>query len=337
MLTSIIVVAFNEAAALPRMKQAVDGLALPAGMTLETILIDGGSQDGTVAQAKQLKFTRVLELPQANIPVCRNAGLKAAQGDWLAFIDADCVLAPNWLIHAARLLSRYDQLILGWPAAPPSPGTWVQDAWHIHWMNKNPSVEMEEGERVVKQGGFRMITTRNMIMHRAVAEAVGGFDERLSTGEDTDFVFRASTQGIPVWGLPALASTHLGEPATLRAFYRQQVWHANRRAYQTILDRSGMKEGGNAPLFTALFLVAAMISIISLVAGLYNPLVGVGLFTLPAFLLLLAGRTSLRAKRPLMVAHLAILYGAYGIARSLDLLGFSPHKASWKAGKGTGR
>jgi len=196
---------------------------------------------------------------------------------------------------------------------------------------------MEEGERVVKQGGFRMITTRNMIMHRAVAEAVGGFDERLSTGEDTDFVFRASTQGIPVWGLPALASTHLGEPATLRAFYRQQVWHANRRAYQTILDRSGMKEGGNAPLFTALFLVAAMISIISLVAGLYNPLVGVGLFTLPAFLLLLAGRTSLRAKRPLMVAHLAILYGAYGIARSLDLLGFSPHKASWKAGKGTGR
>ena len=333
MRTSIIVVAFNEAAALPRMKQAVDGLHLPAGMTLETILIDGGSRDGTVALAHQLKFTRVVELPQANIPVCRNAGLKVAQGDWIAFIDADCVLAPGWLNHAATLLQEHKQLILGWPASPPSPGTWVQEAWHIHWMNKNPALDSDHGERVVKQGGFRMITTRNLIMHRAVADAVGGFDESLATGEDTDFVFRASTQGIPAWGLPSLSSVHLGEPSTLRQFYRQQVWHANRRAYKTIVARSGMKEGGNAPLFTAMFIATALVSLSGLIAGWFNPLLGVAIFALPALLLLLATRTCLRAKRPAWIGPLAILYGAYGLARSLDLIGLSPHKPSWKAGR----
>jgi GT2 family glycosyltransferase len=334
MRTSFIVVSFNEAKTLSRVKQALDALDRPRDMAVETILVDGGSSDATVQMARESGFTRILELPGANIPVCRNAGLAEARGDWIAFIDADCVLAPTWLMHAAKLLQTHDRLILGWPASPPSPGTWVQEAWHIHWMNKNRAMETDAGEKVVKQDGFRMITTRNMIFHREVAEAVGGFDEQLATGEDTDFVFRAATQDIPTWGLPSLFSVHLGEPSSLKKFYRQQVWHANRRAYRTILARSGMTTGGNAPLFTAVFLGATVLSIASAAARVLNPLLGVGVFALPLLLLALAGRTAVRAGRPLLMGPLAILYGAYGLARSLDLLGLSPHKPSWKTDRG---
>lgn len=336
MLTSFIVVSFNEAKTLSRVKQALDALDRPRGMEVETILVDGGSRDATVQMARETGFTRILELPGANIPVCRNAGLAEARGDWIAFIDADCVLAPSWLVHAAKLLQAYDRLILGWPASPPSPGTWVQEAWHVHWMNKNLAHETEAGEHVVKQGGFRMITTRNLIMHREVAEIVGGFDETLATGEDTDFVFRASTQGIATWGLPTLSSVHLGEPSNLKKFFRQQLWHANRRAYRTIVARTGMKEGGNAPLFTGLFLLGGAVSLAGIPAGLVNPLFGVAVFTLPLFLLAVAGRTALRANRPLLIGPLAVLYGAYGLARALDLLGLSPHKPSWKTAKTKG-
>lgn len=331
MLISIIVVSFNEARALPPVKKHFDALALPDGARVETILIDGGSRDGTPETAHRLGFAKVVVLPGANIPVCRNRGLREAEGEWIAFVDGDCLLDREWLVHAARLLVKYPALILGWPAAPPSPPTWVQDAWFIHWMNKNPAVEDDAGERVVKKDGFRLITTRNMILHRSVADRIGGFDEELATGEDTDFVFRATMAGIPAWGLPALKSVHLGEPATLRQFFKQQLWHANRKAYQTILAKSGMKTGGNAPLFTALFMGASLLALASLALAVWHPLAAIGALGLPLFLMALAARTCMRAKRPARIPALAVLYGAYGIARSLDLIGLVPHKKNWKA------
>lgn len=331
MLVSFIVVSFNEARTLPRVKEHIDRLALPPNTHIETILIDGGSRDGTPETAHQVGFTKVVVLPGASIPVCRNRGLQEAVGEWIAFVDADCLLDRDWLIHASRLLSKYPDLILGWPAEPPTPRTWVQEAWHLHWMNKNPALEEDAGERLVKRDGFRTITTRNMIFHRHVADRIGGFDESLATGEDTDFVFRATMAGIPCWGMPALKAIHLGEPATLKAFFRQQVWHANRKAYQTILKKSGLKTGGNAPLFTGLFLTLSAVGLVGIGATVFYPLSAALVLPLPASLLALAARTCARARRLDMIPALAVLYGAYGLARALDLVGLSPRKFSWKS------
>ncbi|HMP88959.1 MAG TPA: glycosyltransferase [Kiritimatiellia bacterium] len=330
MLVSFIVVVFNEEKSLPLVKAAFDRLVLPEGVTMETIAVDGGSRDGSVEAARNCGFSKVVELPGANIPVCRNAGIKESSGEVIAFVDGDCILDPDWLVHAFRLLNKHPRLVLGWPASPPSPGTWVQRAWHAHWMNKNPAMENDAGESVVKKGGFRLITTRNMILHRSVTETIGGFDEALSTGEDTDFVFRATMADIPAWGLPALKSVHLGEPDTLKRFFRQQVWHANRLAYKTIVEKSGMKSGGNAPLFTGLFLAGLILVFISIPAGIFLPALWLGLFPLPALLFALAVVTAKRAMDFSLIPPLMVLYGAYGLARCIDLLGFSPRKASWK-------
>jgi len=331
MLVSFIVVTFNEARALPKVHAAVLALQRPEGVEIETIAIDGGSRDGSPEVARRCGFSKVIELPGASIPVCRNAGIHEAQGNWLAFVDGDCVLTADWLQQAAGLMATQPELILGWPASPPTPGTRIQQAWHAHWMTKNPPREMENGQPVVKSGGFRMITTRNMIMHRSVFERIGGFDETLSTGEDTDFVFRATMAGIPAWGLPALQSVHLGEPDTLKKFFRQQLWHANRKAYKTILEKSGMRAGGNAPLFTALFLLLLVLALAGLAGGFLNSIYLAGLIPLPLLLMVLAGRTVLRAGKPGLLLPLAILYGAYGLARVIDLAGLAPRKPSWKA------
>jgi glycosyltransferase involved in cell wall biosynthesis len=331
MLVSIVIVSFNEAHVLTRVKQHIDNLAMPPDAQIETILVDGGSRDGTPELAERLGFTKVVILPGANIPVCRNRGLAEARGEWIAFVDADCLLDRDWLLHAARLLSKYPLLILGWPAAPPSPPTWVQDAWHIHWMNKNPALEEDAGEFLVKREGFRMITTRNMIFQRAVADRIGGFDETLATGEDTDFVFRATMAGIPAWGLPALKAVHLGEPATLRQFFKQQLWHANRKAYRTIMEKSGMRTGGNAPLFTAIFAVLLAAAVVGLAGAWAWPAAAFLAAPLPLLLLALATKMCARARRLERIPALAVLYSAYGLARTLDLIGISPRKLSWKA------
>jgi GT2 family glycosyltransferase len=335
---TIIVVTFNEARHVARLQGSIGSLHKPEGISVETVLVDGGSTDGTADSARAAGFTLVIEIPGGSIPVCRNRGLAEAKGDWIAFVDGDCELAADWLEVAAPLLAEGQPLILAWPAAPPEPMTWVQAAWRFHWLQKNRRFEEHLGARVIRQEGFRLATTRNMIMTRSVAESVGGFNEDLVTGEDTDFAYRAYLAGIPVLGLPTLRAVHHGEPATLRQFFRQQLWHSNRESYRHIMRLTGGKIGGNAPLFSALFLATLLLAsagiLIALITDRRSPIT----LSLP-LLALIAAPAALLSWRGRTLRHfpaLCILYAAYGLARSLDLAGLSRAKATWKAGT-TGR
>jgi len=332
-LISVIVVTFNEGGHVARLKQALDRLGRPPGVSVECVLVDGGSGDDTVDLARRGGFDRIVELPGANIPRCRNAGVKASGGDWIAFIDADCEPAEDWLHEAAFFLGRGEACVLGWPVEPPMPRTWVQDAWHLHWMSKNLSTIEHHGKPVIRDEAFRLITTRNLAMHRLVFDRVAGFDEDLATGEDTDFVFRAYLAKVDVLAVPSLHVVHHGEPATLGEFYRQQLWHANRSSYVRIARRTGMRTGGRAPLFTLLFAGSLALFVAALVAALATGAAGYLLGMLPflAVVTAPAARTAFRGGRPGSVPALAALYAAYGLARSLDLLGFNRGKQSWKS------
>jgi GT2 family glycosyltransferase len=330
---SIIAVTFNEAAQVAALQEAVQGLDNPSGVRLETIVVDGGSRDETVEVARRAGFTKVVELPGGNIPVCRNRGMKEAAGNWIAFLDGDCAPAPDWLEQARPFLEGLDAAILGWPAQPPESMTWVQAAWNFHWTQKNRRLEEFKGRRVVRHEGFRLVTTRNMILHRAVAEKIGGFNEDLPTGEDTDFAYRAYLAGVPVLGVPELKVVHRGEPATLLQFFRQQIWHANRRSYRHILKASGGKVGGNAPKFAAAFLAATVLAAggltASLVTGHWSPVTAV--LPLAAVVVLPAARLCLRARQWHHLPGLCVLYAAYGVARVYDLVGMARAKTSWKS------
>ena len=258
--------------------------------------------------------------------------MQEAGGDWLAFVDADCELAEDWLWQAQPLLESAPKMMLAWPAIPPEPMTWVQSAWLFHWMNKNTNTENIGGRRVVREEGFRLATTRNMIFHRAVFDDIKGFNEELATGEDTDFAFRAYNAGIPVYGLPALRAIHHGEPRTLREFYRQQLWHANRKSYKHIAKSGAARVGGNAPMFAMMFLSDVALTLAGgILAVIFRnpvPLAAslplVGLVCAPAFVV------SKRGKNFGHFFELCVIYFVYGWARMLDLLGLAKKKTNWK-------
>ena len=328
---SVMVVALNEAKHLPGLKAALDHLHLPEGWSLETILIDGGSRDGSVEAAREAGFDECQVLPGASIPVCRNHALRAARGTALAFLDGDCMPDKDWLVHAAPWLLKPTPVLIGYPVAPPESGNWIHRSWHAHWRHKNPAAQRGDAAPVTT-GAFRLITTRNMLFNRVLLDVVPAFDETLATGEDTDFAFRAAQAGCEVVALPTLRVTHLGEPATLRQYYRQQLWHANRKAYSAILISSGGKAGANAIYFSFAFLATLLLVPLGIVLA---------VFYTPWFWLLLAplvfvtaGPAALiadRANSPILFLRLTVLYFLYGFARSVDLVGLSPSKKSWKA------
>ncbi|MDY0149921.1 MAG: glycosyltransferase [Kiritimatiellia bacterium] len=329
---TVMVVTLNEERHIPALKNALDKLHLPEGWRIESILVDGGSRDATVEVARAAGFEDCQVLPGASIPVCRNQALRSARGHALAFLDADCLPDREWFQHALPWLEKPGPVMLGYPVHPPKTGNWIQRTWHAHWHHKHSASQQDQPAPVTK-GAARLLTTRNMLFNRALLDIVPSFDETLSTGEDTDFAFRASQAGGLVVALPTLRVTHLGEPSTLRQYFRQQLWHANRKAYGTILRSAGRISGANAIFFSVFFLLALCLALLSLpLAVIFSSLWGL-LLLLPLVLVTAAPAALIadRASSPALFFRLCILYFLYGLARAIDLIGLSPRKQSWKS------
>lgn len=109
-LISIIVPAFNAAETIQELLASVSSGVVEHDKQI--IVVDDGSTDGTHEAAERFaesnvdaRATIVIErLPQnRGAGACRNVGLQRASGDYVLFLDADDVLAPNAIDNALRL------------------------------------------------------------------------------------------------------------------------------------------------------------------------------------------------------------------------------------------
>lgn len=85
---SIITPTLNAASLLPRLCESISALGC-----CEHVVVDGGSEDGTVPLAMSLGC-RVIEAAGTGIYQAQNVGIEAAVGDWLFFAGADDVVYP---------------------------------------------------------------------------------------------------------------------------------------------------------------------------------------------------------------------------------------------------
>ena len=189
---SVIVPVFNGEAFLA---EAVDSIRRQAYEPLEIIVVDDGSTDGTRRIVSGLGGD-VKYVYQANSgpAAARNKGLTLAQGNVIAFLDAD----DRWPDDKLRLQ-------LSCLAANPSVEI-VQG--HIQIMRLthagSTSPEFEEFSSPLT-GPF----VGSTVFRKRVFDTVGLFDETLRDSEDVDWFVRAREHGL---------STMVLEPVTL--FYR---------------------------------------------------------------------------------------------------------------------
>ncbi len=102
-LVSCIVPVFNGEAYLG---EALDSILAQTWRPLEIIVVDDGSTDGSAALAEAYgAVVRVIKQANAGCAAARNAGLAAATGDFVAFLDADDVWHPEKL---NRQMARFE-------------------------------------------------------------------------------------------------------------------------------------------------------------------------------------------------------------------------------------
>ena len=110
-LTSFVVIAYNEEAAIARNLQAImklEGLA-----DYEVVVVDDASRDRTAeivaAVSSGNPRVRLIRLPEnRGRGYARYQGVRAARGDLIAMVDADISLPENWLVQACGALPGHD-------------------------------------------------------------------------------------------------------------------------------------------------------------------------------------------------------------------------------------
>jgi glycosyltransferase involved in cell wall biosynthesis len=175
---------------------------------VELIVIDNGSRDRSIEIAR--RYADIVEqIPGVTVGALRNRGVARSRGSVLAFLDADCVARPDWLHVGVRSLQE-EPCVCGYLYDLPDDATWVERDWFC---------QRDPGRREVPGLGGG-----NLFVEKAVFERIGGFDERLRTGEDAEFCRRAR-RFVKVISDDRTRVVHLGNPKTLRQFLRREIWH----------------------------------------------------------------------------------------------------------------
>ncbi len=105
---SVIMLTYNREAWMPR---AVESILSQTYRDFEFIIVDNGSTDrsGQIADAYAARDARirVIHREKGNIGSGRNAGLDAARGEYIAFVDDDDFAAPDYLEHLHNRIVEY--------------------------------------------------------------------------------------------------------------------------------------------------------------------------------------------------------------------------------------
>lgn len=99
---SIVIPHRNRRDLLERVLQSVAAQRLPHGTDVEVIVVDNGSTDGS-ASAARARGARVIELgANCGVGAALNRGIRQASGEWVAVLNNDVELAPDWLASLSQ-------------------------------------------------------------------------------------------------------------------------------------------------------------------------------------------------------------------------------------------
>lgn len=155
----------------------------------EIIVVDDGSTDGS----GNLEGVTLLTQPNRGVSAARNAGIAAATGDFLAFLDSDDLWEKDKLLLQERFMAAH----------PEIPLCHTEEEWIRNGRRVNPRHHHR------KEGGFfflrsleRCLVSPSTVMaRRDLFPVVGRFDEALPVCEDYDLWLRITAR-YPVGFLP---------------------------------------------------------------------------------------------------------------------------------------
>ncbi|MBU0993300.1 MAG: glycosyltransferase [Proteobacteria bacterium] len=211
---SVIIPALNEVENIGKCIEAIRRNECK-DVSIEIIVVDHGSDDGTVEIARELADILIENSAEnmKSISDLRNMGAEKSSGNILAFLDADMVVPVNWIVTAVSYFNDGYKGAIGFVEHVPESAGWVGKTW---------------GSRFILRRGRKMdvdfLPGKNILINRHVFNLVGGFDSQLATAEDKAFTFKVIQNGFRVMSVPDINLIHLGYEKNLWEFIKKEFW-----------------------------------------------------------------------------------------------------------------
>jgi len=165
-LFSVVIPAFNRASIIGKI---IDAILKQSFANWQLIVVDDGSIDNTREVVHTFQDSRIQYFFQHNAGVCaaRNRGVQQATGMYIAFVDSDDYVSENWLadFSSAFNQNRYDVVVC----------------------KRSLASDLADVANSFLAGAFAI--------DKKIFEAVGGYDEKIRFGENTELKWRLEEAG----------------------------------------------------------------------------------------------------------------------------------------------
>jgi len=183
--------------------EALASLQREPGIDGEIIVVDDGSTDDTVHVVTFLSENdqriRLLRCEHRGVSPARNAGVRAATGEYVTFLDADDICPPGRIARQAKKL-----------AGRPDAAAVIGETLLFEELTEH--LEPVPGTRHLQ---ILTVTLHSALFRRDVFDRFGLFDESLAHSEDFDFFLRLAESETPLVIETEIASLYRRHPASM--------------------------------------------------------------------------------------------------------------------------
>ena len=213
MLASVVVAVKGDR----RIYRLVDSLlaqSLPTSK-FEIIVVENGSAQFADVTSRRPGQVKYIQLAEGNMAAARNAGLNSACGRYLLLTDANCVVKSDWIERMTACLAKSHYGAVGGAIAKLDPVTWTQ----------RYSITVVDGQAQLSYLPalpLPYVAGANAGYVTAALREVGGFDDRLRSGNDVDICYRLGLAGYQVGLVPRAVVWHEDRSSVSAHFHRFQ-------------------------------------------------------------------------------------------------------------------
>jgi len=285
-LISVIMAVFNEAGIIESVVASVLNQVVK-GYTLEVLVVDGRSTDGSDAIVRSMgerdSRVRLLYNDRRKTPFAFNIGLREARGEYVCVFGAHTVYAPGYIATCLEELKQHDaagcsgRVIL-------EPANDSLQAQLVYWAMSHPFGSSGSSFRTQPEGFVDSIAYP--IFRKQVLEKVGGYDETMTRNQDNEMNYRIRKAGYKLyctWKVQAIYRSK-SRIRDLTAYARQNGYWCG------ISARTKPRSLGIRHYVPFVFAAATLLGLIGLILkaallpGLPRGLVAVGLLPVPLHL-----------------------------------------------------
>lgn len=214
------------------LKRAVESALNQSFKDFELIIVDDGCDDNTFEYLHSLSHHRIRIIrhrsPQG-VSAARNSGIHIATGSFVAFLDDDDELLPQFL-------SRFhDHFITN-----PNLGWSWSGIRKVYWRDE-VSIKEERDQYWIVADAQKLYLTQlaascGLIIQKSWLDRLGGFDESMTVAEDRDLLMRLEMSGASCAPLPeVLIRIHI-HPGT--SLSRTTDNHRFVQSYRTLIEKN---------------------------------------------------------------------------------------------------